>query len=267
MVSPRDDLKQCRRAASQYLSEGMSKLEGLAKEHDKKHAFVHAINPFAAVRHLVGRLAYRVAVCQILLSDLDSISYLLSNFRVLIVELVSPVPSPEVDSHTTLDGILNRLLGKDNPERNDIQNALIRLNDVSSTFRLFMSNFRRCFPRVHAEIQVLEHFFKKNLAFVNNDRYISCSKPACLCCKLYFENHPARMVEPPSHGKVWSNWSPPLISNFRKGDQGSDRQRDILQAIIETLRKSIVKQVLQASQPSKWHADSRTGASLLGQYE
>lgn len=74
------------------------------------------------------------------------------------------------------------------------------------------------------------------------------------------------MVIPQSHEKVWSNWSPPRLDSFAKGDADSDIQRDVLNKIIETLRSNIVAQVLKCSQPAAWHADSVTGLTALGTF-
>ncbi|KAH8168251.1 hypothetical protein LIA77_11980 [Sarocladium implicatum] len=71
------------------------------------------------------------------------------------------------------------------------------------------------------------------------------------------------MVVPASHEKVWSSWSPPMVTDYRKGDPELMRRRDVLQAMIESLRDDVIAQVLQVSQPSAWHADSRTGSSLI----
>ncbi|KAJ3458305.1 hypothetical protein MRS44_012414 [Fusarium solani] len=65
--------------------------------------------------------------------------------------------------------------------------------------------------RVHAELQMLEFFHRDDRVFVENDRYIACSKLACLCCKLYFRHHPGFYVEPDSHQKVYTNWRPILL--------------------------------------------------------
>ncbi|KAH6703094.1 hypothetical protein BKA61DRAFT_494212, partial [Leptodontidium sp. MPI-SDFR-AT-0119] len=40
-------------------------------------------------------------------------------------------------------------------------------------------------PRVYAELNLLGYFYIKRLAFVNNNRFISCSKLACYCCYYY----------------------------------------------------------------------------------
>lgn len=63
---------------------------------------------------------------------------------------------------------------------------------------------KKCKARVHAEVQMLERFYQRRLIFVDGDRFLACSKPAYLCCKLYFCYHPMGCVQPDSHEKAYS---------------------------------------------------------------
>ncbi|PMD30803.1 hypothetical protein L207DRAFT_612083 [Hyaloscypha variabilis F] len=57
-------------------------------------------------------------------------------------------------------------------------------------------------PRVHAELILLDLFWSQNLEFVENDKYIGCSKPACYCCYHYITVHPGRFVPPACHNNL-----------------------------------------------------------------
>lgn len=157
-----------------------------------------------------------------------------------------------------LHGILNRMLKKDDPERPEIERNLINIDTLKGVFGEFMSQYKHCTPQVHAEVQVLEHFYKENKAFVGNDRYIACSKPACLCCEMYFKYQPARMVVPESHRKVWAKWGPPLVKEFTNNHPESVRQRQILNKMTEELRRHAIAQALGQSPSGRWHPDSLT---------
>ena len=43
-------------------------------------------------------------------------------------------------------------------------------------------------PVVHAEIHLVELFCRSEKRLLEDDDYVGCSKPACLCCHLYIEN-------------------------------------------------------------------------------
>ncbi|OAA36107.1 hypothetical protein ISF_09967 [Cordyceps fumosorosea ARSEF 2679] len=107
------------------------------------------------------------------------------------------------------------------------------LEDMERNSRLwpltrYMNSYRKCNPVVHSEVEVFEHFYKHKLKFLDSDRYVYSSKPACFACPLYFEHHPATMVITESHEKVYLSWGPPTITDFRKGDLASNRQQDLM---------------------------------------
>lgn len=215
---------------------------------------------FVSVRHYVGRLAHHIRAPRELVKDARHLGQLLETYNVCAIEPISCVPPPTPDSHTTLPGILNRMLKKNDPERPEIERILLNMNSQSGIFERFMTQYQRCKPMVHVEVQVLEHFYKMELSFVGNDRYIACSKPACLCCEMYFRYHPARMVVPESHRKVWIKWGPPLVEKSTDdNDTESKRQLRILNKITEEVRNIAISQILGQSSTVPWHPDSRTG--------
>lgn len=64
--------------------------------------------------------------------------------------------------------------------------------------------------RLHAEVAMLKHFHRENMRFLNDDKYIACSKASCHCCALYFTHHPMGVVKRPSHGNIWVQWAVPI---------------------------------------------------------
>ncbi|RAK76571.1 nucleic acid/nucleotide deaminase domain-containing protein [Aspergillus fijiensis CBS 313.89] len=220
-------------------------------------------SPFASVIHYIGRLAHHIRAPSQLVEDIDHLSHVLDSYQVVAIACVPPVPRPAPDNLTTVDGILNRMLKKDDPERLQIRSSLLSMNSRSQSriFEGFMKQYDNCTPQVHAEVQVLDHFFRLNLSFVGSDRYIACSKPACLCCELYFKHHPARMVPPDCHHKVWANWSPPLVNNPTKGDPEYDLQVKVLNEMTSDIRRDVIADILGHSSSSPWHPDSLTAIS------
>lgn len=241
-------------------SEWMTVLNLRAREESLRAPFAEKLPSFVTVKHYIGRLAAHVRICRQLVEDASKVAHLLDTCVVCPVEWHRSVPRPVRDSKTTLHGILSRLLKKNDPERTQIEETLLRLNHQSqnSLFSTFLRQYECSAPQVHAEIQVLEHFYHKKLLFVDNDRYVGCSKPSCTCCMLYFKYHPARMVVPECHQKIWANWGPPLIETFRKDDAESICQRDIMNNITQSLRNDAIQEILQSSVPPRWHPDSVT---------
>ncbi|OJK01294.1 hypothetical protein ASPACDRAFT_1879878 [Aspergillus aculeatus ATCC 16872] len=234
-----------------------------AQDEEKLMGLQDRRSPFALVIHYIGRLADHIRAPSQLVEDTYHLSQILDSYQVVAIACVPSVPRPEPDNLTTVDGILNRMLKKDDPERLQIKNSLLSMNSRSQcrTFEGFMKQYEKCTPQVHAEVQALDHFFRLNLSFVGNDRYIACSKPACLCCGLYFKHHPARMVSPDCHRKVWVNWSPQLVKNPVKGDPEYDLQVKVLNEMTSEIRRDVIADILGHSSSSPWHPDSQTAIS------
>ncbi|EEP79561.1 predicted protein [Uncinocarpus reesii 1704] len=254
-----DDFELCQFAYANRQSEYMDRLMAQVLEEERRVGPQGRRSSFASVRHYVGRLAHHIRAPLELVEDARHLGPLLETYNVRPIEPIPCVPPPRPDSHTTLSGILNRMLKENDPERPEIKRILLSINSQSDIFENFMTQYQRCKPTVHAEVQVLEHFYKMELSFVGNDRYIACSKPACLCCELYFRYHPARMVVPESHRKVWIKWGPPLVKRSTEGDDTEfKRQLDILNKITEEVRSIAISQILGQSSMVPWHPDSRT---------
>ena len=215
------------------------------------------------MRHYIGRLAHHIRASKDLIEESSGVSYLLETYAICIVEPSPSVLPPKRDSQTNLRGILNRMTGKDDKKRAALEEGLCRINDRIGIFDDFLSHYEYETMQVHAEVQVLTHFHRQQLSFVDGDRFIACSKPACFCCQLYFKYHPAYVVLPSSHLKIWVKWSPPIVEQFDRKSAESKQQQHILNKMTEELRDQVISQVMRRSQPSRWHPDSRTGITEM----
>ena len=216
---------------------------------------------FGLVRHYIGRLGHHIRAVKILVSCASRLADILYSFKVCNISTPAKSASPPpVDGKTRLDSIIVRMLPAGSPDLERYQQALAEMDVKYELSRRFLDNYTNpnFLPRVHAEIQVLEHFHKNKLHFADADRYIACSKSACFCCLLYFRHHPEQFVEPASHRKIYLNWRPPdldavcdtISQNF---------QRDILNSMTRDIRREALYQIGQKMAPPAWHPDSVTG--------
>ncbi|KAI1115432.1 hypothetical protein F5Y14DRAFT_129187 [Nemania sp. NC0429] len=223
----------------------------------------------AAVKDLVhrlGRLAHHIRAPQQLIEDASRHTGLrnaLDEFKVVSVRPRQPAaerPPAEPDIH--IHSIVNRMLPRGLDDRHrEAADAMNRRFDIVARFRQEYDNgnFR---PLVHAEIQVLEHFWAgKRRFFDDGDRYIGCSKPACYCCHLYMRHHPARCVVPQTSRNVYINWG---LEALPQGTRDADykHQRDILNEMVKTIRGDALDQILRKTAAAPWHPDSQTGFTL-----
>lgn len=213
---------------------------------------------FGAVRHLIGRLSYHVKAPKRLIEDYVHVENLFERYFVRQVPVRECIPPPSTDGLTTPDSMLKRMLPADDPSFQRYSAALWDLDHKLGIQGRILGYYEELQPRVHAEIQVLEHFYKNNLFFAGGDRYIACSKPACYCCHLYIRNHPLNMVEPATHKNLYPNWGIPLLPDGIADPDYPHHQR-MLNKMLETIRRETLDQILRCAVKPMGHPDSSTG--------
>lgn len=255
-----DPIELCRMSYQERKSDFMRLLAELGMEPSYKSNRDAIHRTFSLVRHYIGRLGHHFRIAKDLLSCAPRLSNILHNFEVRSVAIPPRSAIPPADDKTRLDSVIVRMLPAKSPDLDRYQQNIAEMDAKYQLSRRFLNNYREpgLKPRVHAEVQVLEHFYTRNLNFADCDPYVSCSKPACFCCLLYFRAHPGKFVEPTSHHKIYLNWRPPDLS-ASKSEIGENHQRDILNTMTQAIRKEALKQIDEKIPPCAWHPDSITG--------
>ncbi|RMJ19798.1 hypothetical protein CDV36_000455 [Fusarium kuroshium] len=232
----------------------LSREDGAAVEHAKA---------FKTVEHFVGRLAERIRVPKELVEDASRLGTLLNSYRVAAIPAPPPETVPPADGLTNLNSIAKRMLRSGDPKLNDFQEFLATLNGQMGLEDKVRTMYDRedIKPSVHAELQMLEFFHRGKRVFFDNDRYIACSKLACLGCRLYFRHHPGRFVEPDSHQKVYINWRPILLHEG-PGDPLFLEQRAILSHVSEDISKLLETDIAVQQMNAISHPDSITNITV-----
>ncbi|TLD03691.1 uncharacterized protein PgNI_11571 [Pyricularia grisea] len=204
-----------------------------------------SMSSYSGVQHYIGRLAEHIRRPMRLIQNSTCFQEVLDNpFTIRRTPSIPGVRVPPPDSETTLDKIVKRMLPADHPKLGEIQAALQKFDGHHKILDLVMAQYNdkpRC---VHAEIQVLEHFWATKKLFAFNERFIGCSKSACYCCKRYIEAHRIRCFVPDSHENIYPTWSPPLLGIQ---DPEFSEKRKALQCIIDSVRASAIEQISQKS--------------------
>jgi hypothetical protein len=241
-------------------SEGWILLARLGTESVHKSSKDAIHNAFGLVRHYIGRLGHHFRAADTLLACASRLPELFDDYAVCSISTPPKSTLPPVDAMTTLGSIIVRMLPARSPDLDRHQQALKEMDTKYNLSQRFIEAYTdaNLKPRVHAELQVLEHFHAHALSFAGADPFISCSKPACFCCLLYFRHHPGHFVEPVSHYKIYLSWRPPDLKT--DNDLLSlEHQRDILNFIIRDIRKEALRQIDEKSAPQASHPDSLTG--------
>ncbi|KAI0799501.1 hypothetical protein GGR55DRAFT_692588 [Xylaria sp. FL0064] len=222
---------------------------------------------FGAIKefiHRLGRLAHHIRAPQQIIEDMSNhtgLRNVLDEFQVHSIRPQPAVDRPLSEPDIHIYSIMTRMLPSNgfNAQYKEAADFMNQRFNIVAQFRKQYDdkNFR---PLVHAEIQVLEHFWGKR-QFFNDDRYIGCSKPACYCCHLYMQYHPARCVVPQTSRNVYLNWG---LKALPQGSRDAEytHQRDILNEMANSIRKDALDQILRKTSAAPWHPDSQTGFTL-----
>lgn len=220
------------------------------------------LSDWASIRHYVGRLGSWVRAARTVVHMAWRAP---DFFRQYQIERI-PNPRPSTVWWTTQPPVLEDVLQNLFPAFDWIHFDA-NLDSVAESYRKVVAKtirqkggHSRLQPKVHAEILVAEHFYRRNLNFQNHDRYIGCSKPSCYCCDLYLKYHPGRFVRRPTHGNIWVKWQPPYPAKTRAKDGAIFRQQ-ILAEMIKDIGDSIRKRMMLTHQAARRAPDSATGFS------
>jgi hypothetical protein len=241
----------CMKTLQNHIGEGP---EALTESESRKQAFV-------LTRHYLGRLGSHLRAAKVLVAAGSRMPGLLDSCAVRPRQSPKPPSLPPPTDHlTTLTGILGRMLPKGSRDIAQYQEALAVMNTKFKLQDRLIDVYQdKSFrPRVHAELNLLDYFYSENLAFVDDDKFIGCSKPACYCCYHYICQHPGGFVRPPSHGVRYLNWRPPDLPDTA-GEQEQNHQRDVLNKVIAQIRQDTLRHIERRGGRSQWRPDSTTG--------
>ncbi|ELR03152.1 hypothetical protein VC83_08458 [Pseudogymnoascus destructans] len=249
---------QCMRALQRHIGDNHTYI---VEGESRRQAFV-------LTRHYIGRLGSHVRAAKVLVAAGLRMPDLFNSFAIQTRPAPKPPSLPPPTGHlTTLEGILNRMLPPGSEKAPLYQEALATLNAKFNIQTRLQDKYqdKHFRPRVHAELNLLEYFHAKRLPFVDDDRFIGCSKPACYCCYHYISNHPGGFVRPTSHSIRYMNWRPPdLINNTDSKEK--IQQRDVLNKVIAQIRLDTLRHIERQRGPSMWRPDSTTGITCSETY-
>jgi hypothetical protein len=259
----------CRFSYQQRLSQCMRELQRHIGEERAEMTNESRRQNFLLTRHFIGRLGSHFKAARKLTTAGGRMLELFDSFTIKTRPSLKPPSRPPPTDHlTTLSGIIKRMLPAGSEEILRYQDALATMDAKFTIQNRLQAQFQdiRFRPRVHSELTLLEYFHTNQIPFVDDDRFICCSKPACYCCYLYISLHPGGFVRPSSHGIRYLNWRPPDLVNA--GDTTEkNKQRDVLNKAIAQIRLDALRQIEQRRGPSPWHPDSTTGITDSQKYD
>lgn len=233
------------------------------KHLDEKCASEPKIPVYHQIRHYIGRLgSWHRAALALVHAAVEIPIHIAS----LSVEFVPPQPTcwsstvevvrlreliETLDIGLNIDYVLQHLQIFYSQTSQRRENLTDNLQQAFAA-QLTRPQFR---PIVHAEVLLADYVFAGRLRFIMDDRYIGCSKPACVLCRLYLEEHPLQVASPPCHGNLWPQWSPPLLNSGRP----SEHVEDLTEIITIRLRTFLRDRLIHGQTDFSRLPDSMTG--------
>jgi hypothetical protein len=112
--------------------------------------------------------------------------------------------------------------------------------------------------RVHAELLLVDRFSREDFQFVDDDRYIGCSKAACYFCYNWIDMHHKDFVKPACHNKVILGCRGPDEGlNF----QGVQHHTRMLKKMISAVEQDILD-YFDSHYPIRFQHQSTNGSSM-----
>ncbi|CEL02062.1 hypothetical protein ASPCAL01637 [Aspergillus calidoustus] len=177
--------------------------------------------PMAQVAHYIGRLgAHRYAVSMIITACIQ-VPVLRRIVRAVFLPSADARPvilPPEAANFYKTCKLIckNQCLP---PHQGQSLNIHLCSRDIAEDYALSnkFEQLKDVLTRVHAELLIVDFFSRKKLKFVDNDRYVGCSKPACYFCHKWISLHPDGYETPAAHNQVILGCRGPDV------DAGEDR--------------------------------------------
>lgn len=189
-----------------------------------------------AIRHYIGRLGSWWNACSTLVSTAQLYPTIFSKARIVAVQSgKDPVPSRSLERIEPAQINYSPSPQHESDIQLPLAHALLERHWGDGAMADFTCRLQRrqAETRIHAELLVLNHFYRYNLKFAENVRYIGCSKLSCYCCHAYMKNHPLDVIQRPCHGNTWTRWEMPSLkspSNAKDSNQDAKMLADMVDA-------------------------------------
>jgi len=218
---------------------------------------VHA-ERFAKVEQMIGRLNHTIKAVKVLMEAVKRLPY--QYFGGVTVERISsPHIEPlSLDENLTIHSILNGIIRRTaNPtlHREEYDDSLAALEGsegrLSKKFENELDRRQNWSPTVHAELVLLEYVCTSDVTFLDDDRYIGCSKPACYWCHNYMEAHLGKCTLYATHHNAYVNWWAPIFpQTYRDGFNFPNKTRDeILNNLIGDIGREVLDNLWRREGP------------------
>jgi len=167
------------------------------------------LDDFDKLAHFIGRLGATRSSVHAVIKGIIKVPALPQ------ISCIRTVEAPDIRKVTLDQWALSpyeilRGICQDRVSQNPLQNGIalhtlveLDLPSGSGEMRSKLASRNSIVTRVHAELQIADKFSRHLfMEFVDDDKYIGCSKPACYFCFNWLSNHKHGYVLPATHYRI-----------------------------------------------------------------
>lgn len=253
----------------------ISKSRQMARVREQQQHSGRLTGPFWDLRHSIGRLAKFVTVAKTLIRTAKVHPQLFPDIKVQVLQnpseswgLRPPVLNSSVNTESTIKRIFMDIVDYDEQVTTTYLSKFYQFNEPLDMFQVHSQSVKESFKKnystlisaggkliVHAEALVLEHSQRaEGFEFVDNDRFIGCSKSSCYLCNQYFDTIVPKTWTMPTHNKIYPMWRLP--------DRVPEHeQMDILRGMVLRFGREIKSALDCRTKRRASHPDSTTGVT------
>ncbi|KAK1584937.1 uncharacterized protein LY79DRAFT_519668 [Colletotrichum navitas] len=168
----------------------------------------HSTDDFCKLAHYVGRLGATRSAARYVVKGMMTVPALGHISGIRTVEAPS-IRKVIMDQRDLSPYEIVREICKEPASQNPLQNRMalrtlveFDLPSETNNVRVRLNSQSTIITRVHAELQIADKFSRDHYAFVDGDKYVGCSKPACYFCFHWLSNHKHGYALPAAHYKI-----------------------------------------------------------------
>ncbi|KAK6352105.1 hypothetical protein TWF730_008936 [Orbilia blumenaviensis] len=263
LCQPDLDLKTLIQLCYDARVSGMTQAIAVRAEDMKRQQMSPSGGKYGEIRHLVGRLGSHIKAAGVLVEAGRRDPQLFTNYSVE-VGACHPIFKSPTHRNDPIDLIIRRMISdhslcKFYQSEINSQNEKFNL-DLEKRIKQVYED--RSFKlRLHAEIIILDHFYRNDLPFLGGERYIGVSKPSCFLCYRYLQAHPMRAQTSGCSNNLYLQWQPPYIND--ESESAIEEQQSILIAMSKEIRKFVLDTIVPSHRGFNSHPDSTTGIETV----
>lgn len=162
---------------------------------------------FRRLAHYVGRLGATRSSANAIVKTMMKVPALRQISSIRAVEAPEPrevtIDREYMNPYEIVRAICNDSISQNPMDSVSALHAFVDLDFLDGEIRARLASRKSIVTRVHAELQIADTFSRhRYMEFVDDDKFVGCSKSACYFCYRWLSNHKHGYTLPTTHHKI-----------------------------------------------------------------